>query len=87
MRMWLVDPKNLCRNHLLGEHFEIHKFRHMFVKQQDVSTRMSRNQIYPDQMKERHDMLAVELVRRGYSHSSPYVMPDVSYCYEKVEER
>ena len=24
MRMWMVDPKKMCRKHLLGEHVEIH---------------------------------------------------------------
>ena len=84
MRMWMVDPKTLCRQHLLGEHFEIHKFRHMFIKKQDVSTRMSRNQIYPDQMKERHDILVAEMLRRGYQHCSPYIQPNVDYCYKVI---
>ena len=26
MRMWMIDPKLLCRKHLLGEHLEIHMF-------------------------------------------------------------
>ena len=26
MRMWNVNPKTLCRKHLLGEHLEIHMF-------------------------------------------------------------
>ena len=24
MRMWGVDPKQMCRQHLLGEHVELH---------------------------------------------------------------
>lgn len=24
MRMWMVDPKIMCRKHLLGEHLELH---------------------------------------------------------------
>ena len=24
MRMWMVDPSLLCKNHLLGEHYELH---------------------------------------------------------------
>ena len=79
--MWMCDPKTLCRNHLLGEHFELHKFRHIFVKQQDVSTRMKRGQIFPKHMKQRHDELVKEMEYRGYKHNSPYIMPDVSYCY------
>ena len=26
MRMWMVDPRIMCRQHLLGEHVEIHMF-------------------------------------------------------------
>ena len=26
MRMWLVDPKFMCNQHLLGEHVEMHSF-------------------------------------------------------------
>jgi len=75
----MVDPKTLCRNHLLGEHFELHKFRHMFEKKKDVSTRIKRGQIFPKLMKVRHDELAKEMVRRGYKHCSSYIQPDVSY--------
>lgn len=24
MRMWMVDPTIMCRQHLLGEHYELH---------------------------------------------------------------
>ena len=85
MRMWLVSPKTLCRNHLLGEHFELHKFRHSFIKKHDMSTRIKRNQIFPKKMKQRHDELVCEMLKRGYNHNSPYEQPDVSYCYKKTE--
>ena len=26
MRMWMIDPKMLCKKHLLGEHVELHMF-------------------------------------------------------------
>jgi len=80
--MWMCNPKILCRLHLLGEHNELHKHRHIFVKKQDVSTRIKRGQIFPEKMKERHDELADEMLRRGYKHESPYVQPDVSYINE-----
>ena len=54
----------------------------MFVKKQDVSSRMKRNQIFPDQMQSRHDELAEEMKYRGMNHNSPYEQPDVSYCYK-----
>jgi len=82
MRMWTVDPKTLCRNHLLGEHYELHKHRHRFVKKHSMKGYIEKNQIFPRLMKQRHDELAAEMLRRGYNHSSPYEQPDVSYCYE-----
>ena len=77
MRMWMVDPKLLCRKHLLGEHGEIHKFRHNFVKQHRMNGRMG--QIEPHNMSIRHDQLAQEMLDRGYNHNSPYEQPDISY--------
>lgn len=77
MRTWMIDPNLLCRQHLLGEHNEIHKHRPSFVKRHSMKGRIG--QIEPLKMKERHDELAREMVSRGYKHNSPYEMPDLSY--------
>lgn len=80
MRMWGLDPVCLCRKHLLGEHSEIHKHRHNFVKHHKITKRISPIvQIEPENMQRRHDALAVEMVRRRYNHESPYEQPDLSY--------
>lgn len=80
MRMWMIDPKLLCRKHLLGEHGEIHKHRHNFVKQHSISKRVSPVvQIEPKSMQTRHDELAAEMLRRGFNHQSPFEQPDISY--------
>jgi hypothetical protein len=78
--MWMVDPKFLCRKHLLGEHGEIHKHRHNFVKKHRMAGRLG--QIEPISMQRRHDELALELLKRGYNHNSPFEQPDVSYLPE-----
>jgi hypothetical protein len=84
MRMWMINPIMLCRKHLLGEHGEIHKFRHNFVKQHSIAGRMSPViQIEPLKMKLRHDELVEEMLRRGYNHNSPYILPDLSYLPEE----
>lgn len=80
MRMWMVDVRILCRKHLLGEHGEIHKHRHNFVKRHRMDGRAG--QIEPESMSSRHDELAEEMLRRGYKHESPYIQPDVSYLPE-----
>jgi hypothetical protein len=80
--MWMIDPKFLCRQHLLGEHGEIHKHRHNFVKHHNMSGRI--RQIFPLLMEERHDELVEEMLRRGYNHKSPYELPDVYYLPEEM---
>jgi hypothetical protein len=77
--MWMVDPKGLCNKHLLGEHGEIHKHRHNFVKGHSVKGRLNPVvQIEPSSMQTRHDELAKEMLRRGMNHKSPYEQPDLS---------
>lgn len=83
MRMWMIPPHQLCRKHLLGEHGELHKHRHNFVKRHRIDGRMSpKIQIEPASMESRHDALAEEMVRRGYNHQSPYEQPDIGYLPE-----
>ena len=86
MRMWGIDPKLLCRNHLLGEHNEIHKHRHNFVKKHNITKRINPVvQIEPENMKKRHDEISEEMTNRGYNHKSPYEQPNLSHL--KPEER
>jgi len=75
----MLLPNTLCRKHLLGEHGEIHKHRHNFVKGHRIDNRIEPvTQISPFMMKERHDELATEMTRRGYNHNSPYTQPNLS---------
>lgn len=75
MRMWMIDPKLLCDKHLLGEHGEIHKHRHNFIKGHKIEGR--KGQIEPGSMEKRHDELVFEMVSRGMNHNSPYEQPDL----------
>jgi hypothetical protein len=84
--MWCINPELLCKNHLLGEHGEIHKHRHNFVKKHKITNRITPVvQIEPESMEKRHDELVAEMIKRGYNHASPYEQPDISYL--KKEER
>ena len=71
MRMWMVNPRRMCRQHLLGEHLECH----MFVGAINAGTRLSgfaRNGLLEtSSLRQRHEALAKEMRRRGYRHSSP----------------
>jgi hypothetical protein len=80
--MWMVNPNSLCKKHLLGEHGELHKFLHNWLKQHSISGRVAINSIEPLAYKARHDSLAEEMLRRGYNHKSPIEQPDFSYLPE-----
>jgi len=75
----MIQPILMCRKHLLGEHGEIHKHRHNFVKHHSITKRVKLGQIAPAAMQNRHDALVVEMLNRGYKHNSPYEQPDISY--------
>ena len=79
--MWMIDAKLLCNKHLLGEHGEIHKHRHNFVKKHSISGRIAPIvQIEPMSMKSRHDELTIEMERRfNKKYDSHYEQPDLSY--------
>lgn len=79
MRMWMINPEMLCKNHLLGEHGEIHKHKHIFEKGYKIDGRLTPFvAIEPSQMGNRHNELALEISKRGYNHKSPYIQPDLS---------
>lgn len=85
MRMWMIKPELLCNKHLLGEHGEIHKHRHNFVKKHNISGRIHPVvQIEPSSMKVRHDEVAEEMIKRGMKHQSDYEQPDISYLKENL---
>ena len=79
MRMWMIDPALLCDQHLLGEHGELHKFLHNWIKRQPILKRLEGNAMEPLSYKFRHDQLAKEMVQRGMRHRSPLAQPDFSY--------
>jgi Pyrimidine dimer DNA glycosylase len=66
MRMWCINPRLLCDKHLLGEHGEIHKHRHNFVKRHSIAGRVYPvAQIEPLSMADRHEVLAQEMANIG----------------------
>lgn len=85
MRMWMIDPSFLCRQHLLGEHSEIHKWMPILAKGYKQDGRFKPiAYIQLIGIKERHDELAEEMLDRGYNHKSPLVnVPDFKSLYPK----
>jgi hypothetical protein len=70
MRMWMVDPKIMCRNHLLEEHAEIHLFVWNIDRQHSVKGYLDKGLLETHNLYARHAELAQELKRRGYHHNS-----------------
>ncbi len=77
MRMWLANPKIMCRAHLLGEHVEMHMFAGSIRKGVSIKGYVAGGLVDTRVLQTRHDHLAAELVRRGYNHASPLDYHDV----------
>jgi len=79
-RMWMLPPAQLCRQHLLGEHAEIHQLVGFIESDRDFSAKLNghakRGQIETAAIQARHDQLAAELVARDYNHDSPLEYDD-----------
>lgn len=75
MRQWLVDPKIMCRKHLLGEHVEHHMFAGAINRGTNMTGFLEKNLLEPESLQARHLELVAEMERRGYNHKSS--MPDL----------
>jgi len=91
MRMWMVDPKIMCRQHLLGEHREMHALRGMIMKGLSLDGYVRNNCLQFRDIKKRHDRIVAEMIRRGYNHYSPLEeIPDmvtIKYSYFVQESK
>lgn len=70
MRMWNIDPKKMCRRHLLGEHVEMHMFVGVLNKNRSIKGYLEKNLVEVHNIRKRHDELVIEMKRRGYNHKS-----------------
>jgi len=87
MRMWMVDPKIMCRKHLLGEHVEHHMFIGTLRKRKKVDGYIRNNCLQPRALFERHNVLVCEMQRRGYNHKTPIAEEDCEICYLPQEQQ
>jgi uncharacterized Fe-S radical SAM superfamily protein PflX len=70
MRMWMVNPKIMCRQHLLGEHAEIHMFIGTIDREYSVKGYLEKGLLEVHSLYERHEELVREMKRRDYKHNS-----------------
>lgn len=74
MRIWDVDPRILCREHLLGEHRELHGLWNIYVLGKKGYREHPETKRWKGKLKAlylRHEVLVAEMKRRGYNHESP----------------
>lgn len=74
MRIWDVEPRHLCRQHLLGEHRELHGLWNILVQgkrgyRHHPETRRWEGRLHALFL--RHEALVAEMQRRGYNHGTP----------------
>lgn len=70
-RMWLVPTNLLCRNHLLGEHKELHQLIGSINHNKSIKGYVDLNLVQTNKIISRHTELVEELQRRKYNHKSP----------------
>jgi len=73
----MVDPKIMCRKHLMGEHVETHMFFGTLKKGIKVDGYLKNNLFEPKSLSSRHQQLSDEMIRRGYNHKSFIIESDI----------
>ena len=71
MRMWMVDPRRMCSQHLLGEHVELHMLVGSLRKGRSLTGFVANGLIEVHSVRARHAQLVREMKRRGFRHRSP----------------
>ena len=83
MRIWDLDPSILCRQHLLGEHRELHAIWAVLTEDRKGYARHPETLRWKGRLAAlyvRHEALVTEMERRGYNHASPL---DVAFAAGK----
>lgn len=73
MRVWDLEPAILCRNHLLGEHREIHSIWTVITQNKSGYSKHPETLRWFGKLKAlflRHETLVKEMKNRGYNHHS-----------------
>ena len=74
MRIWDIPVEKLCRNHLLGEHRELHAIWSILLHNKKGYAHHPETLRWKGKQKAlylRHEQLVKEMVQRGYHHHSP----------------
>lgn len=74
MRIWDIPPEKLCRNHLLGEHTELHAMWNILTHGKKAYANHPETKRWKGKLKALfrvHEAIVHEMLARGYNHKSP----------------
>ncbi len=74
MRIWDVEPQRLCRQHLMGEHRELHATWAILTQRKKGYARHPEVIRWQGKLRAlflRHESLVSEMKNRGYNHATP----------------
>lgn len=74
MRIWDIQPSLLCRQHLLGEHRELHALWTVITQDKKGYSQHPETKRWVGKLKalyNRHEALVEEMEKRGYRHGTP----------------
>jgi hypothetical protein len=74
MRIWDIDPKLLCNNHLLGEHRELHAVWNIITRGRKGYSYHPETGRWKGKLRALfnvHQEIAREMAARGFRHRSP----------------
>ena len=82
----MIKPKLLCRQHLLGEHFEIHKaVGNLKHTGKWTNSLTKKGFLEPQNFLKRHDKLVKEMKKRNMNHNSLLDITKVKLNKGKVD--
>jgi hypothetical protein len=73
MRIWDIEPERLCRQHLLGEHRELHGLWVILTEGKKGFANHPETRRWRGKLKalyRRHEALVAEMSSRGYRHAT-----------------
>jgi hypothetical protein len=88
LRIWDIEPERLCRQHLLGEHRELHALWVILTKDKKGFARHPETVRWRGKLKalyRRHEALVMEMARRGYRHRTPLAAQEAVGLAEQKE--
>jgi hypothetical protein len=88
MRIWDLEPERLCRQHLLGEHRELHGLWVVLTQGKKGFAHHPETRRWRGKLKalyRRHEGLVAEMERRGYRHQTPLPAEQASGLAQQEE--